>query len=288
MKIRLGIIISVFFLSGHLFAEEKKTIQVSFTITEQPYNDYYESQNKMIIDKCSSSMVDFLNSTFGFFHFAVGTNHPVLQIELTDNEKNLGTHSTLKEVGFKVTLKHQENLVGEDPVYWVFRPVERYIEKLPDDFEVFINEIIQSFNGGVAYNKEAVVKNLLSKIEVANDFYFIKGKKYFIIPLTEKENNIGRESQMRIEAFVIDDLAGYMDFNVGTTQVSQRLVYREQAIQIYRLPAYYPEGSLILKKIEESSEEISDDLLNAGTTLKKIFMLKHFPFTNTNIEIATP
>ena len=178
MKIRIPIICFILLLTGHLFAEEKKTIQVRFSITEPQYKDYYHSETKLIENKCAALMVDYLNKTFGFFHFTIGTNQPALHIELNDNERNIETNSALKEVGFKVFIKHQENLGSENPVYWVFRPVERYIESLPDVKEEFIDEIVQTFKIGVSKNKEELVKNILSKVEVADDFYFISSGKF--------------------------------------------------------------------------------------------------------------
>ena len=287
MKIRIPIICFILLLTGHLFAEEKKTIQVRFSITEPQYKDYYDTEIKLIENKCAALMVDYLNKTFGFFHFTIGTNQPALHIELTDNERNIETNSTLKEVGFKVFIKHQENLGNEKPVYWVFRPVERYIESLPDVKEEFIDEIVQTFKIGVSKNKEELVKNILSKVEVADDFYFIQDKKLFILPLAEKENNIAKFSLFLIITSIPDDILGSVE-SYDTTQVTASIKNREEAILKYKLPNSYPEGSLAVKKLAVGSDEIPIDSANMNAIIKKIFILKHLPLVNTDIEIISP
>lgn len=287
MNIRIVIICFILLLAGRLFAEEKKTIQVRFTITEPQYEDYYDSETKLIENKCSSLMVDYLNKTFGFFHFSIGSNQPALHIELTRNEGNIGTSSSLKEVGFKVFIKHPQNSGNEKPVYWVFRPVERYIESLPDVKEEFIDEIIQTFKIGISKNKEELVKNILSKVEVANDFYFIQDKKLFILPLAEKENNIAKFSLFLIITSIPDDIFGSVE-SYDTTQVTASIKNREEAILKYKLPNTYPEGSLALKKLANASNEIAIDSSNMDAIIKKIFILKHLPLVNTDMEIISP
>jgi len=287
MKIRIPIICFILLLTGHLFAEEKKTIQVRFSITEPQYKDYYDTEIKLIENKCAALMVDYLNKTFGFFHFTIGTNQPALHIELNDNERNIETNSALKEVGFKVFIKHQENLGSENPVYWVFRPVERYIESLPDVKEEFIDEIVQTFKIGVSKNKEELVKNILSKVEVADDFYFIQDKKLFILPLAEKENNIAKFSLFLIITSIPDDILGSVE-SYDTTQVTASIKNREEAILKYKLPNSYPEGSLAVKKLAVGSDEIPIDSANMNAIIKKIFILKHLPLVNTDIEIISP
>lgn len=287
MNIRIVIICFILLLAGHLFAEDKKTIQVRFTITEPQYKDYYHSETKLIENKCSSLMVDYLNKTFGFFHFTIGINQPALHIELTRNEGNIGTSSSLKEVGFKVFIKHPQNSGSEKPVYWVFRPVERYIESLPDVKEEFIDEITQTFKIGISSNKEELVKNILSKVEVANDFYFIQDKKLFILPLAEKENNIAKFSLFLIITSIPDDIFGSVE-SYDTTQVTASIKNREEAILKYKLPNSYPEGSLALKKLANVSNEIAIDSSNMDAIIKKIFILKHLPLVNTDMEIISP
>ena len=287
MKHRIGLIFCILLLANHLFAEAKKTIQVRFNITEQQYKDFYESETATIEKECSAQMVDFLNQTFGFFLFNLESNQQVLHVDLTDNEQNLSTHSTLREVGFKVYIKQQENLGNSEPVYWVFRPVERYIEALPDVKDEFIEEIIQSFKIGVLNNKEALVKNILSKVEVANDFYFIQDKKWFILPIAEKENNIAKFSLFLIITSIPDDIFGSID-SYDTTQVTASIINREIARQKYHLPDTYPEGSLAVKKLAIGPDEMTVDLPNTDTVIKKIFILKHLPFKNSDIEIVSP
>lgn len=287
MKHWIGLIFSILLLTNHLFAEGKKPIQVRFTITEPQYKIFYESEIITIESKCSALMVDYLNKTFGFFLFNLQSNQQVLHIELTDNEQNLSTHSSLREVGFKVYIKQQENLGSNQPVYWVFRPVERYIESLPDVKDEFIEEIIQSFKIGVLNNKEALVKNILSKVEVASDFYFIQDKKWFILPLAEKENNIAKFSLFLIITSVPDEIFGSID-SYDTTQVTASIINREIAQQKYHLPETYPEGSLAVKKLSIGSDEIPVDLSNMAAIVKKIFILKHLPLVNSEIEIVSP
>lgn len=273
-------------LTNQLYAEGKKTIQVRFNITEQQYKNFYESETSAIEKECSAQMVDFLNKTFGFFLFNLESNQQVLHIELTDNEQNLSTHSTLKEVGFKVYITHQENLSNGELVYWVFRPVESYILPLPDVKDEFIDEVIQSFKIGVLNNKEALVKNILSKVEVASDFYFIQDKKWFILPLTEKETNIANSSVFLIITSVPDELIGLKESEIITKVVGN--IQKELAIETNHRAYTYPKGSLVVEKDKNDINDIPNELVVDSAVLKKIFILKHLPFKNSDIEIVTP
>ena len=286
MKTCISFIFCISLLSGNLFAEEKKNIQVRFTITEPQYKTFYEAESELIERKCTSLMVDFLNTTYGFFQFTTETNQTILHIELTDNERNLGARRTLKEVGFKMYIKQQGNLVSSEPVYWVFRPVERYIESLPDVKEEFIDEVFQTFKIGVANNKEQLVKNILSKVEVADNFYFLEDKKWFILPLTEKENNIANLSLFLIITSVHDDLIGSKESEVITKVVGN--IKKEVAVQTNNLPVTYPIGSLVVEKDKNDDEGIPIGLSNDNLIGKKIFILKYLPLVNSNIDIISP
>jgi len=268
MKLRLWIIMGIMLLSVHLFAEAKKTIQVRFTITEPQYKKYFNPDTGTIENRCSAAMVNILEKTFGFFHFTTMGNDHVLNIELIDKEGNFNSNSGLKEVGFNVYIKQQENQGSVAPVYWVFRSVEQSDLALPD-------------------NIEALVKNILSKVEVANDFYFVKDLNRFIVPLTNKENNIANTSQFLLMALVPDELIGIMPSNVTTTVIGP-LVNRESIIQKYNLPMTYPEGSLVVVKENVNSEETPIDLSNANVVEKKIFILKHSAFFDSDIKISPP
>ena len=286
MKTCIGFIFCISLLSGNLIAEEKKNIQVWFTITEPQYKTFYEAETDLIERKCTSLMVDFLNTTYGFFQFTTETNQTILHIELTDNERNLSARRTLKEVGFKMYIKQQGNLVSSEPVYWVFRPVERYIESLPDVKEEFIDEVFQTFKIGVANNKEQLVKNILSKVEVADNFYFLEDKKWFILPLTEKENNIANLSLFLIITSVHDDLIGSKESEVITKVVGN--IKKEVAVQTNNLPVTYPIGSLVVEKDKNDDEGIPIGLSNDNLIGKKIFILKYLPLVNSNIDIISP
>jgi len=286
MKTCIGFIFCISLLSGNLIAEEKKNIQVWFTITEPQYKTFYEAETDLIERKCTSLMVDFLNTTYGFFQFTTETNQTILHIELTANERNLSARRTLKEVGFKMYIKQQGNLVSSEPVYWVFRPVERYIESLPDVKEEFIDEVFQTFKIGVANNKEQLVKNILSKVEVADNFYFLEDKKWFILPLTEKENNIANLSLFLIITSVHDDLIGSKESEVITKVVGN--IKKEVAVQTNNLPVTYPIGSLVVEKDKNDDEGIPIGLSNDNLIGKKIFILKYLPLVNSNIDIISP
>jgi hypothetical protein len=286
MKTCIAIIFSILLLNSHLFAEEKKNIQVRFLITESQYKSFYEPETGTIEGECSSLMIDFLNSTFGFFKFTAEPNQQVLYIELTDNERNLSSHQTLKEVGFKMYIKQQGNLVNTEPVYWIFRPVERYIESLPDLKEEFIDEVFQTFKIGVAGNKEQLVKNIFSKVEVADDFYFLADKKWFILPLTEKGNNIANFSLFLIITSVQDELIGSRESEVITKVVGN--IQKDVAVATNNLAVTYPKGSLVVEKDKNDGEEIPSGLSNGSSIGKKIFILKYLPLVNSDIDIVTP
>jgi len=287
MKIRLLIILGIMFLSFHLFADGRKTIQVKFTISEPQYKKYFHRDSAAIVNSCSSFMVDLLEKTFGFFHFTTMENKHVLNIELINKERTLNTNSGLKEVGFNVHIKQQENRGSVVPVYWVLRPAEQSDLALPDNKEIFINEVIQSFIKGVSRNKEALVKNILSQVEVANDFYFEKDQKYFFLPIAGKDNNIGKQSQLLIITSVSGGILEPIDLEV-TAEVISFFKDRKEAIRLYQLSESYPEGSIAAKKLADSPGETPVDFSNTNAIQKKIFILKHSAYIDSEIKISPP
>ncbi|WP_163713873.1 hypothetical protein [Mangrovibacterium lignilyticum] len=287
MKYTFVFIVSMVLFAGQVFAEEKKPIQVKFIITEPQYKNFYEAEIKAIEQQCSLLMIEFLNSTFGFFHFQAGAGESVLQIELADAEQNSGSHSALKEVGFKLTIKPQVKPGDSQSAYWVFRPVERYIEQLPDVREEFVDEIIQTFKLGALNSKEELVKDILSQVEVADDFYFIKEQKMFILPLAEKENNIANFSLFLIITSVPDLVFGTVE-SYDTTQVFAAIENMQEAVQRFHLPSNYPVGSLALKKLKNGLIELPEESSGTSPVEKKIFILKHVPLPESELEIISP
>lgn len=286
MKFRLIIVFGLLLMSCRLFGENKKAIQVKFTIPEKQYRIFYGSEVGNIEKECSTLMATFLDNTFKFFQFTDGANENVLHIELTNNERDLSTNSSLKEVGFKVFIKQPENLGSQNPVYWVFRPIERYIESLPDVNGEFIDEIIQSFKIGVSNNKEALVKNIFSKVEVAHNFHFIEDRKWFVLPLTEKENNIAKLSLFLIITSVPDDLIGSKESEVITKVVGN--IQKELAVGTNHLAVTYPKGSLVVEKDKNDINDLPIELSDDGAVLKRIFILKYLPLENSDISIISP
>lgn len=284
MKIRNAIVLCFLLLFSALWAAGKKTIQVDFKITEPQYVSYYGPEVGQIEKACASSMVDMLNHAFGFFQFTTSENQHVLHIELTDSEENGSSQSELKEVGFKTYMVPDENMGTEKNVYWVFRPVEKYMESLPDVNEEFINEVLRVFKKGLDKNKDEVVKNILSKIVVADNFYFIHDKELFIIPFTKTESNIGESSLFNIVSLIADDILAPRKESYET-QVSGSIEDIETAVTKYQLPSFYPKGSLAVSRL--TSEEVGD-LSNVNVAGKQIFILKYVPWVNTTIDIATP
>ncbi|MCW0484580.1 hypothetical protein [Gaoshiqia sediminis] len=287
MKLKIALIACLFLVSFRLFAEDKKAIQLKFKITEPQYRIFYGSEIGDIEKECSVLMTGLLNKSFGFFRFTENEKPHVLHVELADSERNASSHPGLKEVGFKLSLKQQSGLGSEEPVYWVFRPVERFIESLPDVKENIINEIVQVFRIGLLNNKETLVRNIFSKVEVADDFYFVEDKKLYIIPLSEKESNIARLSLFVLISLIPDDLIQAIPL-YDTTQVLGPIKSKAEAIAKYHLPATYPEGSLALKKLSAAEPGFSVNVSSADTVEKKIYILKHLPLVNTDLEVVTP
>lgn len=283
MKIRNVFILCFWLLSCTSWAADKKPIQVDFKITEPQYVSYFGTEVTHIEKACSSSMADLLNHAFGFFQFTVSENQHVLHIELTDSDQNAGLHSALKEVGFKAFILPDENMGPEVPVYWVFRPVEKYIEALPDVNEEFINEVLRVFKTGLDKNKDELVKNILSKVELADDFYFIQEKKIFIIPFTKTESNIADSSLFTIVSMVSDDILEPTGHSYKT-QVFGSIQDIETAIAKYHLPNFYPKGSLAVKRLTNEQSDLS----NTNVVSKQIYILKHVPMVNSTIDIASP
>jgi len=102
---KLIAILFCFMFTLSLIAEDKKKVQLKFSITEKQYINFYDFEITFIEKECSSLMVDFLNQSFGFFEFTVEEDTNVLYIDLIDHEQNSSSSSSLKEVGFKLYVK---------------------------------------------------------------------------------------------------------------------------------------------------------------------------------------
>ncbi|RKD88353.1 hypothetical protein [Mangrovibacterium diazotrophicum] len=281
MKYRALLILIAFLISVQLFAENKKLIQVKFVITEPQYKSFYGAEIPAIERDCSRLMADFLNSKFGFFQFQLNPGEATLKIELADSEQQAGAHSSLKEVGFKLSIEPQVKPGIVETTYWVFRPVERYIEGLPDVRGEFVDEVIQTFRLGAQSSKEELVKNILSQVDVADDFYFIQARKLFVVPITKRESNIAELSRFQIVTKVSDILGTMVLYD--TTQVLMSIDNKE-AIQHYHLPATYTLGSLVLEKLKNSGQSFS----GTDTIEKKIYILKHVPLPDSELELVSP
>ena len=281
MKYKALLILIAFLVSTQVLAENKKLIQVEFKITEEQYKSFYGNEIPAIERDCSVLMADFLNSKFGFFQFQLTPGEATLKIELDDSEQHAGSNSNLKEVGFKLSIHPQVKPGLVETTYWVFRPVERYIEGLPDVRSEFVDEVIQTFKLGAQSNKEELVKNILSQVDVADDFYFIQARKLFIVPLTKRESNIAELSRFQIVTKVSDILGTMVLYD--TTQVLMSIDNKE-AIQLYHLPSTYTVGSLVLKKLKNGGQDVA----GADTIEKKIYILKHVPLPDSELELVSP
>ncbi|HKJ43205.1 MAG TPA: hypothetical protein VKA27_14005 [Sunxiuqinia sp.] len=282
MKIHSIIVCCLLFLPCLLNAEGKKNIQVDFKITEEQYLKFYGSAVPQIEKSCESSIVNLLNQTFGFFQFTTDTTPNNLHIELTDSEQNASSNSALKEVGFKVSANLEENSGAIEPVYWVFRPVEKYIEALPDVDEDFINKVLWIFKSGLDQNKKEMVENIFSKVEVADDFYFIQDEKVFILPLSEEDNNIADSSRFHIISSVPNPITGTKDYGYRT-KITGKVQDIDKVIATYNLPNYYPHGSIVVQSIGTGATLI--DLSNANVVAKRIFIVEYVPLVNKTNEI---
>jgi len=265
------------------YAAEKKCIQVKFHITEEQYLGFLQNDEINFIEKESSILIaDELSKKFGFFRFTIDSCINTLTIELADNEQNLSSAIGLKEVGFKLIPLSSQELGVSNPVYWVFRPIERSIERLPDTKEDFVQEIFQTFKTGLEENKEAVVKNILSRIEVAEDFYFVENQKFCLIPISDIDNNIAKFSLIIIYTSV--PRAGFgSEYTYDTTEVFNSIKNLEEAIREFNMPSNYPLRSVAVDKISKKTEQALSAISETDSVNKKIFVLKYIPLVNSNI-----
>lgn len=282
MKIQPLILLCLMFATLSAQAEEKKTINIQFTVQEKAYRNYLGSQLDTCEKTCTSKLIKYLNNTFGFFRFEAGTEEPLLKIELTDREESLNTNNLQKETGFKVHLKQTGNLNAGSLVYWIFRSADRWIEQLPELKNEFANEIarelVNGLNGTEIRNQ--FVENVLSKVEVTDNFYFIPQEKWIILPLTAKENNIARQSLFLVVTSIHKLGFEDMDFYYKTQVVNA--IRNIADLQEYHLPNIYQNGSLALQKLPDGPAETPFDSAHVNATRKKVFILKHVPLDGEN------
>lgn len=280
MKFKPLILLCLIFTSFRLQAEEKKTINVQFTIKEVAYRNYLGSQLGPCENTCTSKLIKYLNNTFGFFHFEAGGEEPLLKIELTGKEESQNPNNFQKETGFKAYLMPPGNSNTGSLVYWIFRPADRWIEELPESEEEFINEIVRVLINGLndTENRNQFVENVLSKVEVTDNFYFIPQEKWIILPLTGKENNIARQSLFLVVTSVHKLGFEDIDFYYKTQVVNA--IRNISDLQEYHLPNIYQNGSLALQKLPDDLAGTPFDSAHVNTNRKKVFILKHVPLVS--------
>jgi hypothetical protein len=238
MKFQSLIIMFLIFATFSLRAE-KKTINVKFTVGEVAYRNYLGSKLEPCEKISTSNLVKYLNETFGFFHFEAGSEAPLLQIELTAKEKSQNINNFQRETGFKGYLTQVGDLKTGSPVYWIFRSVDRWEEELPESKEEFINEVARELVNGLngTENRNQFVENILSKVEVANNFYFIPQEKWIILPLTGKENNIAKQSLFLVVTSIHKLGFEDIDFQYKTQVINA--IKNINELEEYHLPNIY-------------------------------------------------
>lgn len=277
MKLHSLIILCLIFTAFHAKAQEKKIIKVKFAVEEIAYRNYLGSKLTQCEKTCTSNLVKYLNNTFGFFHFEEGNEEPLLRVELTGKEKSQGTSNFQKETGFKAYLVKSGNLITEMPVYWIFRPVDRWIEEFPESKEEFVNEISRVLVNGLnnTENRSQFVENVLSKEEIAEDFYIIPQEKLIILPITGKENNIAKQSHFLVVTSIhklgFEDIDSYYKTQVITA------ISNIEELRVYHLPDIYHNGSLALQELPDDLTGTPFDSLHVNAKGKKVFILKHVP-----------
>jgi hypothetical protein len=285
MKFQSLIIMCLIFATFSLRAE-KKTIYVKFTVGEVAYRNYLGSKLVPCEKIGTSNLVKYLNETFGFFHFEAGNESPLLKIELTAKEKSQNTNDFQRETGFKSYLMQGGDLKTATPVYWIFRSVDKWIEELPELKEDFINEVTRELVKGLngIENRNQFVANVLSKVEVANNFYFIPQEKWIILPLTGKENNIAKQSLFLVVTSIHKLGFEDIDFQYKTQVINA--IKNIDELEEYHLPNIYRNGSLALQKLPDDLTGTPFDSAHVNTRNKSVFILKHVPLVNKDDEPA--
>ena len=129
-------------------------------------------------------------------------------------------------------------------------------------------------------NRSQFVANILSKVEVTNNFYFIPQEQWIILPLTGKENNIAKQSLFLVVTSIHKLGFEDIDFQYKTQVVNA--IKNINDLQEYHLPNIYQNGSLALQKLPEDLTGTPFDSAHVNTSNKRVFILKHVPLDNND------
>ncbi len=278
-------IFSLIFITSSVFAQQKKTIQVKFELLEPSYTAFYvNTEIYRIKYQCASNIADLLNKEYAFFHFTTSDANKKLIIFLTSKDKL--SSSKIHETGFKLQIP--DSIQG-DLLYFTFRPIESYNKLLPTSVDLFIDEITSTFNAQLAKNSREMVSSVLSKYEVANDYFILvlktngNIKRYYIAPLNENKFRIAKNSELRIVttlgSVIFDNTDGIVDAKVISC------IKDIQAAQTkYNLPPTYPERSLLMEIIDTVNKPVDMN----DTISKKVYLLNYLPLINSEMELSLP
>lgn len=181
---------------GRLHAQSRPAVAVRFSVEEQGYRDNFtDDELNRIEGSAAEHLMSLLNQRINFVDFtAEDPNIPYLSLTL--RPKNASASEFLKEVGFYVTLQGAQAPGG--PIYWMFRPEERYIEGL-GGVEEFLEEIKQRFNVLSDADYGALVTELLSGVPIAHaGCFWPEAPVGWIIPFTQENIRMDRGSRLRI------------------------------------------------------------------------------------------
>jgi len=181
---------------GRLHAQSKPAVGVRLSVEERSYRDNFTEEELRGIERgAAEHLASLLNQRINFVDFIAGDPN-ILYLSLALKPKNANASGFLKEVGFHVTLIGAH--ATEGPVYWVFRPEERYIEGL-GGVEEFLEEIKQRFNALSDADYRALVTGLLSGVPIAHTgFFWPQAPVGWIIPFTQENIRMDRGSRLRI------------------------------------------------------------------------------------------
>lgn len=294
MKTILFLLIYILFCQNTQ-GQEKKPIQVKFKISYETYRKSYPASINKIEDISGQKITNKLNNLFHFFHFQESQCRNKIVIELGSKTGNNATGQDSQETGFKINVYNDSILINSSPLYFTFRTPIENMNPLSGNISVFISDIAERFDGAISPKHSLIIKNLLSKISVTNDFYMICNMKSFIIPVSYKEHKIDKRSKFLIVTEAPHPF--FEHYSSSDTAIVVEFIYDlNKAINFYKVPESssmretFSDGCLFVKFISGDQKFLdSCQTINSNSSVTKmVFLTEYVPYTNTDIMDITP
>jgi len=271
MNLIYKIVLTLFFLyfSALGWADEKPSLTVRFEVKKNRYRDDFPTEINQIEKKCAQKIIEALNGYFGFMRFTEDQASNTLSIVLDDNEP--ASYSSMREVGFKITLTNSHSPSTTKEVYWKFRDKEEYDRTLGTR-AAFIKEVSDVFKRRLNVQQDLLVTCLLSKIAITDKAKPIREELIWVLPFKKTDLGIDNESKLIIKVEFYRKILGKIERPYYLKTIGE---YDPENIKV-SLPYYL---GIIAEALKEQ-KHLDEINTNLKMDTKGIFIIEYIPYND--------